>query len=94
MGVNLISGFSTLVLNENKVNLNSNNVNMTIGEANNLNKVHYSGNIGLGLNYSISKNINFNFEPVFKYQVNTFSNDVGNFKPFAVGIYSGINYRF
>ena len=65
-----------------------------IGEANNLNNMSYSTNLGIGLEYKLSKSLNFNFDPMFKYQLNAFSNDAGNFKPYILGIYSGLSYRF
>jgi hypothetical protein len=69
-------------------------LNLKIGEANNLNNVHFSGNLGLGLKYGFFKRLEAHIEPVFKYQINTFNNDAGNFKPFVFGVYSGINYIF
>jgi len=48
----------------------------------------------LGFKYGFLKNIEARIEPVFKYQINTFSNDAGNFKPFVFGVYSGINFSF
>ena len=65
-----------------------------IGEANNINQISYSTNIGLGFNYNISKSFNFNFEPTFKYQLNAFSNDSGNFKPYIIGVYTGFSFKF
>jgi hypothetical protein len=85
---------STLVLNRNEIYLQSSELNLKIGEANNLNNVHFSGNLGLGLKYGFFKRLEARIEPVFKYQINTFNNDAGNFKPFVFGVYSGINYTF
>jgi len=81
-GLNLIGGFSTLLLNENVVSVSSPTYTIVLGEANNLNKIHYSSNIGLGFKYSIFKSVNLTFDPVFKYQLNTFSTNSGNFKPY------------
>lgn len=93
-GIDLIGGMSTLVLNRNEIYLQSSELNLKIGEANNLNNVHFSGNLGLGLKYGFFKRLEARIEPVFKYQINTFNNDAGNFKPFVFGVYSGINYTF
>ena len=94
IGVEFIGGMSTLLLNQNEVMLNSTSMNMKIGEATNLNRVHFSGNLGLGLKYSFWKKIDARIEPVFKYQIRTFTNDVGDFKPYVFGVYSGISYSF
>jgi hypothetical protein len=94
LGIELIGGLSTLFLNENKVSLVSSEVDMNIGKANNLNTMHFSTNIGLGFKYNFLKSFQANIEPMFKYQINTFSSDSGNFKPYILGLYTGVSYRF
>ena len=93
-GINLIGGFSTLFLNENTISLVSPQSNIELGEAKNLNQVHFSTNAGLGFKYQILKSFQINLEPMVKYQLNTFSNDSGDFKPLFIGLYSGISYGF
>ena len=93
-GIDFIGGMSTMILNRNEIYLQSPELSLKIGEANNLNNVHFSGNVGLGFKYGLLKNMEARIEPVFKYQINTFSNDAGNFKPFVFGVYSGINFSF
>jgi len=93
-GVELIGGLSTLILNQNQVSLVSSGVDMNIGEADNLNNLHFSTNVGVGFKYTFLKKFEANFEPMFKYQINTFSDNAGNFKPYFFGLYSGVSYRF
>lgn len=93
-GIDVIGGFSTIFLKDNRVSLISAESNLNIGEANNLNKLHYSTNIGLGLRYSFMKNLQANLEPMFKYQINTYNGNAGNFKPYFMGVYSGISFSF
>jgi len=93
-GIRIIGGFSTLLLQDNVVNVVSDNRSTFLGEADNLNNIHFSTNFGIGLNYAFLKSFEFNVEPTFKYQLNTFSSDAGNFKPYVFGIYSGISYKF
>ena len=92
-GITLISGLSTLLLNNNEVSIVSNNKTMVLGDVNNLNKIHYSTNVGIGFKYSFWKSFEANVEPTFKYQIDTFSDNSGGFKPYFLGIYSGISYR-
>lgn len=94
MGLRLIGGFSTFFLNENEVYSNFDGKNTYIGEATNINNTSYSANLGLGLDFKLSKQFNLNLEPTFKYQINTFNNTTGNFNPFIVGVYTGIRYKF
>lgn len=93
-GLQIISGFSSLILNQNSVAVQSNGQVITIGEATNLNDIHFSGNVGFGVRYRFLKSFNANLNPMFKYQFNTFSNDSGNFKPYLFGLYTGISYTF
>lgn len=93
-GINVIGGLSTLFLSESNVSLQSETFSTSLGEATNLNDVHFSSNIGVGFQYKFFKNFELNFEPMFKYQINTFSRDEGNFRPYFIALYSGISYRF
>jgi hypothetical protein len=93
-GLNLIGGVSSLFLMDNSVALTSGNLTTEMGEANNINDLNFSANFGLGVNYNFSQNIQLNIEPVFKYQLNTFSETDGTFNPYALGIYSGLSFKF
>lgn len=93
-GLNLIGGMSSLFLVDNSVALTSGNLTTEMGDANNLNDLNFSANFGLGFNYKFSQNLHLNVEPVFKYQLNTFSETDGTFNPYALGVYSGLSFRF
>ena len=94
LGVNLIGGVSSLFLTDNAVFIDSEDFTTEIGEANNLNNMNFSTNVGIGVDYKISNKVLINIEPVFKYQLNTFSNDTGNFRPYSVGVYTGLSFKF
>ena len=93
-GVNLIGGVSSLFLMDNSVALTSGELTTEMGEANNVNNMNFSTNIGLGVNYKFSPKVQLNVEPVFKYQLNTFSETAGDFRPYSIGIYSGLSFKF
>lgn len=93
-GLNIIGGMSTFFLSDNQVVTEFENYRTKIGEANNINDVSFSTNLGLGLNYNFSKTFTFNFEPTFKYKINTYSESSGNFKPYIIGVYTGFSYKF
>ena len=94
LGVNLVGGFSTLLLNKNKVFVSTSEFSSNLGEANNLNKINFSGNIGLDVDYKINKKIYINVAPMLKIHTKTFSSNDKNFEPYLFGIYTGLNYRF
>ena len=93
-GVNLVGGFSTLLLNKDEVFVEMNNLSQSLGASNNLRSVNFSGNIGLDVDYSIRKNLFINVSPMFKIQTNTFSKNSGSLQPYYLGVYTGLNYKF
>lgn len=94
LGLNLVGGFSTLILFDNSLSLVSGDNRTDLGDANNLNELNFSGNFGVDLDYKISKSWYLNVAPMFKYQFNTYSGNSGNFRPYYFGLYSGLNYKF
>lgn len=94
LGVHLISGISSLFLVDNMVSLESGTGTTEVGQANNLNEVNFSANFGLGVQYKVNDKIKLQVEPLLKYQLNTFSETAGDFRPYSIGIYSGIRYKF
>lgn len=94
IGFNIIGGVSSLFLVNNSVSLSSGDLITEVGEANNINSVNFSTNIGFGVNYKFTPKLKFNLEPMFKYQMNTFSSTFGTFQPFTVGVYSGLTFKF
>lgn len=93
-GINLIGGVSSLFLIDNAVSLTAGELTTEIGEANNINALNFSANMGLGLNYKFSPQVRLNLEPIFKYQLNTFSEIDGTFRPYSIGVYSGLSFKF
>jgi hypothetical protein len=94
LGVNIVGGFSTYLLYQNKVTINSFGKSTILGEASNLNSLNFSGNLGLDFDYNISKKLYINVSPMLKYQFNTFSENAGGFQPYYFGVYTGLNFRF
>jgi len=93
-GVNVIGGVSSLFLVNNSVMLESDGIATKMGEANNLNELNVSTNFGIGVSYQLNNSLQLSLEPMFKYQLNTFSEAAGNFQPFSMGVYSGLNFKF
>lgn len=93
-GLNIIGGVSTFFLDDNEVYSEFEEYTTYIGEANNINNVSFSTNLGLGINYKFSDAFKFNLEPTFKYQLNGYNNTSGNFRPYIIGVYTGFSYKF
>jgi hypothetical protein len=93
-GVAIKGGMSTLFLTENIISISGNDGNMQIGKASNLNNVHFSSNVGLGLSYTFMKNFQLNIDPTLKYQINTYNKNSEDFTPYVIGVNTGISYKF
>ncbi|WP_372744926.1 hypothetical protein [Lutibacter sp.] len=93
-GVNLVGGFSTLLLNKDEVFIETSSFSQSLGSSNNLRSVNFSGNIGVDIDYLIHKNLYINVSPMFKMQTNTFSKNSGSIQPYYLGVYTGLNYKF
>ncbi|MBC9794575.1 outer membrane beta-barrel protein [Sinomicrobium weinanense] len=94
LGLNLIGGVSSLFLTDNALLVKSGSSSTKLGESNNLNDVNFSTNVGLGVDYLLSDQLQLQIEPMFKYQWNAFSNDSGGFRPYSFGVYTGFSFRF
>ena len=94
IGVNLVGGFSTLVLNKDEVFVETNTFSQSLGNSNNLRSLNFSGNLGVDVDYSLYKNLFINVSPMLKVQTNTFSKNSGSIQTYYLGIYTGLNYKF
>lgn len=94
VGVNIIGGVSTLLLNRDEVFVETNSFSQSLGSSNNLRDINFSGNFGVDVDYSIYKNLFINVTPMFKVQANTFSKNDGGIQSYYLGIYTGLNYKF
>lgn len=93
-GINLIGGFSTLLLGSNEISVKAGDFESVLGEANNLSSVSFTTNVGIGLNYQFSEKLMFNIEPMFKYQLNPYTDSSVDYSPYYIGIYSGLSFKF
>ena len=90
----VLGGLSTNILIKNYTNVDlpsEYNVEFETERANTLN---YSSTFGIGLGYDISKRITMSVEPQFKYFLGSQVYDANNVRPYSLGVYSGVKYRF
>lgn len=65
-----------------------------VGYTEGVNTFNLSSQLGLGLEYNISRKVIFNLEPVFRYYVTPLSEISGSqYKPYSVGFSSGFFFK-
>jgi len=93
--VEMLGGFSSNLLVGNQTFMESNSGKSLVGKTKDMETVNYSGTLGLGFKYGLSNRIFLNVEPRIKYFLNSLSNNSSvNYKPYTIGVYTGISYQF
>ena len=93
--VGLTGGISTNFLIGNIASITENGIKLSQGNTDNLRNVLYSGSAGIELGYELNKNMVLTVEPRIKqYLHSVSSNNMVNFKPLQLGIFTGITYYF
>lgn len=93
--INIIGGFSANFLVENNVYIEFSGVKEDIGHTQGINNINYSGNIGFGVDYPLTKQLNFRLEPTFRYYLNPVSSEnTVESHPYTMGLFTGICYSF
>lgn len=87
-----VGGLSTLFLTENNLQIQSGQFSFSEGEANNLNNLNFSFNLGTDFEYHFSSKWFLNLAPSLKIQTQTFSTSNNN--PYLIGVSTGVNYKF
>lgn len=90
----IVAGMSSLFLNKNTISVTSTTTAISLGKANNLNTINFSSNFGLDLDYSFHEKWKLHINPMFKVHLNTFSKNSNGFRPYSLGVYTGIKYHF
>ena len=93
IGLNLIAGGSSLFHNGDHMSVNTGIRTADLGQDESMEQLSFSANMGLGLDYRLSPALRLNLEPMFKYQVNSFSENSG-IRPYYLAIYSGFSFSF
>jgi len=76
------------------VSVSNNGRKLNLGEDSNFQDFNQSANFGLGIDYRFTEKLGITLEPTFKYQLNALRNDTADFRPYTIGVYTGLMYRF
>jgi HAMP domain-containing protein len=93
--VEMVGGFSSNLLVGNQTFMESSAGKSEIGTTKDMESMSYSGTLGVGLKYGLSKRIYLNVEPRVKYYLNSLnSNSSVTYKPYTIGVFTGLSYEF
>lgn len=94
ISINGIIGFSYLFLDKNEVYFEtSNGAKYNVGSTRDLLKQTIGVNLGIGLDYKITKKLKLNIEPILKYNLkNSQNSNYSN--PLSTTIFTGLEYCF
>jgi len=93
--VEMLGGFSSNLLVGNQTFMESSAGKNRIGSTKDMESMSYSGTLGIGLKYGLSKSIYLNVEPRVKYYLNSLnSNSAVTYKPYTIGVFTGLSYEF
>ena len=94
-GVQLTGGLSPGFMVNNNAYFQVDKQEIMIDRSEEFYTVIYNSIVGLGLNYAVSKKINFSLSPTFKYSLRSIRKDHSiEYYPYSFSIYTGISYSF
>jgi len=92
-GLHMSGGLSTNLMIGNRVY--DKNTRETLGKTSGIRSTNFSTSFSLGLEYELSSKFSLSMEPAFKYYLNSINEDSNfNYKPYSIGLSSGIRYKF
>jgi hypothetical protein len=90
-----MGGFSSNLLVGNETYMETGVGRSLVGSTKDMETMNYSGTLGIGLKYGLSKRIYLNVEPRVKYYLNSLnSNSSVTYKPYTIGVFTGLSYEF
>ncbi|MCK9641051.1 MAG: PorT family protein [Prolixibacteraceae bacterium] len=95
VSVGVTGGFSTNILIGNYASITENGLKLSKGNTDNMRDVIYAGSAGIEFGYGLAKNLMLTVEPRLKqYMHSVSSNEMINFKPLQMGIFTGLTFSF
>ena len=91
---NIIGGFSFLYLNKNEIRAKTDIFSRSIGRASNVLTTSTTLNIGLDVEYHLSKRLVFNSAVMYKKHYNAYKDYNNEYSPYTFGMHVGIGYKF
>jgi hypothetical protein len=94
-GIELLGGVNAGVVIGNNAYIDNSYGLQNIGETEDISTVNLSGTVGIGMNYALGKHISVAVEPRLNYYFTSInSSPEVDFRPYRIGIFTGLYYEF
>ncbi len=91
----MLGGLSSNLLVGNQVFVEDASGKSLVGKTKDMETMNYSGTLGLGIKYGLSNRLFLNIEPRMKYYLKSLnSNSSVSYKPYTIGVFTGLSYEF
>ena len=95
IGVEILGGFNAGLVVGNNAFIDNEYGLQNIGKTEEISTVNLSGMLGFAVNYALGKHVSLALEPRFNYYLNSINtNPDVDFRPYRLGVYTGIYYEF
>jgi hypothetical protein len=95
IGVELLTGLNTGIIVGNNAYIENLYGTQNIGETADISTFNVAGTLGMGVNYALGKHFSVAIEPRFSYYLNSINtNPSVDFRPYRLGLYTGLTYEF
>ncbi len=95
MDVEIVGGVNAGLVVGNNAYIDNEYGLQNIGNTRDISTINFSGTVGLGMNYAVGKNLSVAVEPRLNYYLNSLNrNPEVDFRPYRIGVYTGLYYEF
>ncbi len=95
IAMDMVGGVSANWVVGNKVYIGEGSDKEYVGHTADISDMNYSGTLGLALDYALGKKLSVCVEPRINYFLNSLNkNKAVDYRPYRIGLYTGINYSF
>lgn len=94
-GIELLGGVNAGIVVGNNAYIDNSYGLQNIGKTEDISTVNLSGTVGVGMNYAFGKHISIAVEPRLNYYFTSINNNPAvDYRPYRVGIFTGLYYEF
>ena len=94
-GIELLGGVNAGFVVGNKAYIDNEFGKQNIGSTEDISTLNFSGTVGLGLNYMLGKRFSLAVEPRLNYYLSSInSNPAVDYRPYRIGLFTGVYYEF